>query len=109
LFSYDLQAITDAFYFDTFATMERTQELSEQGVEAAREANRVMQRVRVSGQEAQAGIDELARKSSEINRILETIAGIANQANRRPPIARSKLTRPVKVAKAPRCGSPPAT
>ena len=40
-----------------------------------------MQRVRVSGQEAQAGIDELARKSSEIGGILETITGIANQTN----------------------------
>jgi methyl-accepting chemotaxis protein len=59
----------------------RAQELSEQGVEAAGEANGVMQRVRVSGQEAQAGIGELARKSSEINGILETITGIANQTN----------------------------
>ena len=63
------------------AATDCTQELSEQGVEAAGEANRVMQRVRVSGQEAHAGIDELARKSSEINRIRETITGIANQAN----------------------------
>ena len=59
----------------------RAQKLSEQGVEAAGEANGVMQRVRVSGQEAQAGIGELARKSSEINGILETITGIANQTN----------------------------
>ena len=40
-----------------------------------------MQRVRVSGQEAQAGIDELARKSNEIGGILETITGIADQTN----------------------------
>ncbi len=59
----------------------RAQELSGQGVEAAGEANAVMQRVRVSGQEAQAGIDELARKSTEIGGILETITGIANQTN----------------------------
>ena len=63
------------------AATDRAQELSEQGVEAAGEANGVMQRVRVSGQEAQAGIGELARKSSEINGILETITGIANQTN----------------------------
>jgi methyl-accepting chemotaxis protein len=59
----------------------RAQELSGQGVEAAGEANTVMQRVRLSGQEAQAGIDELARKSSEIGGILETITGIASQTN----------------------------
>ncbi len=59
----------------------RAQELSGQGVEAAGEANAVMQRVRVSGQEAQAGIDELARKSTQIGGILETITGIANQTN----------------------------
>ena len=63
------------------AATDRAQGLSEQGVEAAGEANGVMQRVRVSGQEAQAGIGELARKSSEINGILETITGIANQTN----------------------------
>jgi methyl-accepting chemotaxis protein len=59
----------------------RAQELGEQGVEAAREANQVMERVRVSGQDAQAGIDELARKSNEIGGILETITGIADQTN----------------------------
>jgi len=59
----------------------RAQERSEQGVEAAGEANGVMQRVRISGREAQTGIGELARKSSEINGILETITGIANQTN----------------------------
>jgi methyl-accepting chemotaxis protein len=63
------------------AATDRAQELSGQGVEAADDANGVMQRVRVSGQEAQAGIGELARKSSEINGILETITGIANQTN----------------------------
>ncbi|HEY1520439.1 MAG TPA: globin-coupled sensor protein [Solirubrobacteraceae bacterium] len=59
----------------------RAQELSEQGVAAAGEANSVMQSVRVSGQDAQAGIEELAQKSSEIGGILETITGIANQTN----------------------------
>ena len=59
----------------------RAQELGDQGAEAAVLANTVMQRVRVSGQEAQAGIDELARKSTEINGILETITGIADQTN----------------------------
>ncbi len=59
----------------------QAQELGTLGVEAAGEANSVMQRVRVSGQDAQAGIDELARKSSEIGGILETITGIADQTN----------------------------
>ncbi len=59
----------------------RAQELSEQGVEAAASANSVMQSVRVSGQDAQVGIDELARKSNEIGGILDTITGIANQTN----------------------------
>ncbi len=40
-----------------------------------------MQRVRVSGQEAQAGIEELARKSDQIGGILDTITGIADQTN----------------------------
>jgi len=143
VFNYDLQAITDAFHFDTFATMgvdltairsrgartylsdraaelkstvheslrlfiDSSREVNEvfaqvhdsveqtshamtgiaaassevaQGVEAAALANNVMQRVRVSGQEAQSGIDELVRKSTEINGILETITGIADQTN----------------------------
>jgi methyl-accepting chemotaxis protein len=59
----------------------RAQELGAIGVEAAGAANDVMQRVRVSGQDAQAGIDELARKSNEIGGILETITGIADQTN----------------------------
>jgi methyl-accepting chemotaxis protein len=57
------------------------QELGALGVEAATEVNRVMQRVRVSGQDAQTGIDELARKSGEIGGILATITGIADQTN----------------------------
>ena len=56
-------------------------ELGERGAEATGSANGVMQRVRVSGQDAQAGIDELAQKSSEIGGILETITGIASQTN----------------------------
>ena len=63
------------------AATARAQELGNQGVDAAVEANGVMQRVRVSGQEAQAGIAELARKSNEIGGILETITGIAGQTN----------------------------
>jgi methyl-accepting chemotaxis protein len=59
----------------------RAQELGALGVEAAGDANSVMQRVRVSGQDAQTGIDELARKSSEIGGILATITGIADQTN----------------------------
>jgi methyl-accepting chemotaxis protein len=59
----------------------RAQELSAQGVEAAASANSVMQSVRVSGQDAQVGIDELARKSNEIGGILDTITRIANQTN----------------------------
>jgi methyl-accepting chemotaxis protein len=63
------------------AATARAHELGDQGVEAAALANTVMQRVRVSGQEARAGIDELARKSTEINGILETITRIAAQTN----------------------------
>jgi methyl-accepting chemotaxis protein len=63
------------------AATARAQELGARGVEAAGEANTVMQRVRVSGQDAQTGIDELARKSNEIGGILETITGIADQTN----------------------------
>ncbi len=59
----------------------RAQELGALGVEAAGEVNSVMQRVRVSGQDAQAGIAELARKSGEIGGILATITGIANQTD----------------------------
>jgi methyl-accepting chemotaxis protein len=59
----------------------RAQELGELGIEASGEANSVMQRVRVSGQDAQAGIEELARKSNEVGGILETITGIADQTN----------------------------
>jgi methyl-accepting chemotaxis protein len=63
------------------AATARAQQLGAQAVEAVGEANGVMQRVRVSGQDAQAGIDELARKSNEIGGILETITGIADQTN----------------------------
>ena len=59
----------------------RARELGELGAEATGDANGVMQRVLVSGQDAQAGIDELAQKSSEIGGILETITGIASQTN----------------------------
>jgi methyl-accepting chemotaxis protein len=59
----------------------RAHELGELGAEATGSANGVMQRVRVSGRDAQAGIDELAQKSSEIGGILETITGIASQTN----------------------------
>jgi methyl-accepting chemotaxis protein len=63
------------------AATARAQELGEIGVRAVGDANSVMQRVRVSGQEAQAGIEELARKSGEIGGILKTITGIADQTN----------------------------
>jgi methyl-accepting chemotaxis protein len=59
----------------------RAQELGALGLEAAGEANSVMQQVRVSGQDAQAGIAELAHKSGEIGGILATITGIADQTN----------------------------
>ncbi len=59
----------------------RAQELGARGVEAAGESNSVMERVRISGQDAQTGIDELARKSNEIGGILQTITGIADQTN----------------------------
>jgi methyl-accepting chemotaxis protein len=60
---------------------ERARELGELGADASGSVNGVMQRVRTSGQDAQAGIDELAQKSSEIGGILETITGIASQTN----------------------------
>jgi methyl-accepting chemotaxis protein len=63
------------------AATARAHELGELGVQAVGSANAVMQRVRLSGQEAQAGIDELARKSTEIGGILKTITGIADQTN----------------------------
>jgi methyl-accepting chemotaxis protein len=63
------------------AATARAQELGERGAEAARSANGVMQQVRASGQGARVGIDELARKSSEIGGILDTITGIADQTN----------------------------
>jgi methyl-accepting chemotaxis protein len=59
----------------------RAQELGQQGIEAAASANEVMRQVRDSGLGAQAGIGELAQKSSEIGGILETITGIASQTN----------------------------
>ncbi|MGH2895354.1 MAG: methyl-accepting chemotaxis protein, partial [Solirubrobacteraceae bacterium] len=61
----------------------RARELGEFGAQAAGSTNDVMQRVRVSGQEAQAGIEELARKSGQIGGILDTITGIADQTNLR--------------------------
>ena len=63
------------------AATARALELGELGTQAVGSTNDVMQRVRVSGQEAQAGIEELARKSSEIGGILDTITGIADQTN----------------------------
>jgi methyl-accepting chemotaxis protein len=63
------------------AATAHAQELGAAGADAAAAANDVMQRVRVSGQDAQAGIDELAHKSNEIGGILETITGIADQTN----------------------------
>ncbi|MGH2877675.1 MAG: methyl-accepting chemotaxis protein [Solirubrobacteraceae bacterium] len=59
----------------------RAKEIGTAGAEAIGSANDVMARVRVSGQEAQAAIQELAQKSSEIGGILDTIAGIAGQTN----------------------------
>ncbi|HEX3688693.1 MAG TPA: globin-coupled sensor protein [Solirubrobacteraceae bacterium] len=59
----------------------RARELGELGAQAARSTNDAMQRVRVSGQEAQAGIEELARKSGQIGGILDTITGLADQTN----------------------------
>jgi methyl-accepting chemotaxis protein len=59
----------------------RARELGQLGVEAAGSTNDVMLRVRASGLDAQAGIQELAQKSTEIGGILETITGIASQTN----------------------------
>ena len=63
------------------AATARALEVGELGAQAVGSTNDVMRRVRVSGQEAQAGIEELARKSSEIGGILDTITGIADQTN----------------------------
>jgi methyl-accepting chemotaxis protein len=63
------------------AATARAHELGQIGSQAVSATNDVMQRVRVSGQEAQAGIEDLARKSGEIGGILDTITGIADQTN----------------------------
>ena len=59
----------------------RARELGEVGAQAVGATNDAMLRVRLSGQEAQAGIEELARKSGQIGGILNTITGIADQTN----------------------------
>jgi methyl-accepting chemotaxis protein len=59
----------------------RARELGEVGAQAVSATNGAMMRVRLSGQEAQAGIEELARKSGQIGGILDTITGIADQTN----------------------------
>ncbi|MGH2858672.1 MAG: methyl-accepting chemotaxis protein [Solirubrobacteraceae bacterium] len=59
----------------------RAREVGTAGAQAVSSANDVMEQVRVSGQQAQAAIQELAQKSSEIGGILDTIAGIAEQTN----------------------------
>jgi methyl-accepting chemotaxis protein len=56
-------------------------ELGEVGAQAVSATNGAMLRVRLSGQEAQAGIEDLARKSGQIGGILNTITGIADQTN----------------------------
>ncbi len=66
---------------ETSEATARARELGELGAQAVGSTNDVMQRVRVSGQEAQAGIEELARKSGQIGGILDTITGIADQTN----------------------------
>jgi methyl-accepting chemotaxis protein len=66
---------------ETTEATARARELGEAGAQAAGSTNDVMERVRVSGQEAQAGIEELARKSGQIGGILDTITGIADQTN----------------------------
>ncbi|HLI60534.1 MAG TPA: globin-coupled sensor protein [Solirubrobacteraceae bacterium] len=63
------------------AATARGQELGAHGIEAVKTSNEVMRRVRDSGEEAQVGIEELARKSGEIGGILQTITGIADQTN----------------------------
>jgi methyl-accepting chemotaxis protein len=66
---------------ETAEATARARELGELGAQAAGSTNDVMERVRVSGQEAQAGIEGLARKSGQIGGILDTITGIADQTN----------------------------
>ena len=63
------------------AATAKARELGELGAEAVSATNGAMMRVRVSGQEAQAGIEELAQKSGQIGGILDTITGIADQTN----------------------------
>ncbi len=63
------------------AATARALEVGELGAKAVGATNDVMQRVRVSGLQAQTGIEELARKSGEIGGILDTITGIADQTN----------------------------
>jgi methyl-accepting chemotaxis protein len=59
----------------------RARDLGEVGAQAVSATNGAMLRVRLSGQEAQAGIEDLARKSGQIGGILNTITGIADQTN----------------------------
>lgn len=59
----------------------RGRELEAEGAQAVGTATEVMEQVRISGQKAQASIERLAQKSSEIGGILETITGIASQTN----------------------------
>ena len=66
---------------ETAVATARARELGEVGAQAAGSTNDAMQRVRLSGQEAQTGIEDLARKSGEIGGILDTITGIADQTN----------------------------
>jgi methyl-accepting chemotaxis protein len=66
---------------ETAEATARARELGELGAQAAGSTNDLMERVRVSGQEAQAGIEELAQKSGQIGGILDTITGIADQTN----------------------------
>jgi methyl-accepting chemotaxis protein len=66
---------------ETAEATARARELGELGAQAAGSTNAAMERVRISGQEAQAGIEELARKSGQIGGILDTITGIADQTN----------------------------
>ncbi len=59
----------------------RTQEIAQQGVLAAEQADGAMQAVRESSKSVSTAIDELAAKSEHIGKIVETITGIAEQTN----------------------------
>jgi methyl-accepting chemotaxis protein len=60
---------------------ERVRSITQDGVEAAAQADSTMQAVRDSSQAVTSAIGELAARSAQIGAIVETITGIAGQTN----------------------------